>query len=87
MTRRPRIGVLTSQDARDPVPVSGTPYHMARALERHAGEVVYLDTGIPIAYASDVMFALMRSSRSLFEARLNWDHWGRRMADIVSALD
>ena len=42
MTRRPRIGVLTSQDARDPVPVSGTPYHMARALERHAGEVVYL---------------------------------------------
>lgn len=42
MTRRPRIGVLTAQDARDPVPVSGTPFHMARALERHAGEVVYL---------------------------------------------
>jgi hypothetical protein len=42
MTRRPRIGVLTSQDARDPVPVSGTPYHMARALARHAGDIVHL---------------------------------------------
>jgi glycosyltransferase involved in cell wall biosynthesis len=42
MTRRPRIGVLTSQDARDPNPVSGTPYHMARALARHAGDVTYL---------------------------------------------
>lgn len=42
MTRRPRIGVLTSQDARDPVPVSGTPHHMARALARHAGDVSYL---------------------------------------------
>lgn len=42
MTRRPRIGILTSQDARDPVPVSGTPYHMARALARHAGDIVHL---------------------------------------------
>lgn len=42
MTRRPRIGILTSQDARDPLPVSGTPYHMARALARHAGEIAYL---------------------------------------------
>lgn len=42
MTRQPRIGLLTAQDARDPRPVSGTPYQMARALERHAGDVVYL---------------------------------------------
>ena len=39
--RRLRVGLLTAQNARDPTTFSGTPYYMARALERHC-EVVHL---------------------------------------------
>lgn len=72
MTRRPRIGVLTSQDARDPTPLSGTPYHMARALERHAGDVVHLG---PVR--SVVRFAgrvRSRISRTLLNRQYDFVH-------------
>jgi glycosyltransferase involved in cell wall biosynthesis len=42
MGHRRRIGYLTSRDARDPASWSGTPYFMARALQRHCGDVEYL---------------------------------------------
>jgi hypothetical protein len=29
---------------------------------------------------------LMRASRALFESRLNWDHWGRAMSELLSQL-
>ena len=35
----------------------------------------------PLRYAT-----LVRSSRELFEERLNWDHWGRRLGDIIAPL-
>src|SRR5262245_36581617 len=40
--RRPRIAVIASFDTRTPAAASGTPYYMARALERHVGDVIHL---------------------------------------------
>ena len=37
-----KIGLLTAEDAKDVNTWSGTPYHMAMALESHVGEVAYL---------------------------------------------
>src|SRR5690348_9167799 len=37
-----RIAYLTANDARDRTSWSGTLYQMARALERHCGEVCYI---------------------------------------------
>ncbi|MBI4499828.1 MAG: glycosyltransferase family 4 protein [Gemmatimonadetes bacterium] len=39
---RPRIGFLTRFDARTPREWSGTPFHMARALQRNVGDVQFL---------------------------------------------
>jgi glycosyltransferase involved in cell wall biosynthesis len=72
MTRRPRIGVLTSQDARDPIPVSGTPYHMARALARHAGGVAYLGPVPSVVRAAGRI--RNRISRSLLDRQYNFVH-------------
>lgn len=39
---RPRIGLITPWDARTPGAASGIPYYMARALQRHVGDVAFL---------------------------------------------
>lgn len=39
---RPKIALLSSGDADDPLWWSGTPYYMARALDRHVGDVSFL---------------------------------------------
>lgn len=77
MTRSPRIGLLTAQDARDPRPVSGTPFHMARSLERHAGNVVHLG---PVWSALQFMGRVRgRISRTVFGRQHDFVH-GRLLA-------
>jgi glycosyltransferase involved in cell wall biosynthesis len=44
--RRPRIAFVTSGDARSRSAWSGIPYYMAKALQAHCGEVVYLQPGL-----------------------------------------
>ena len=42
MKRRKRIAFLTLSDPKDRGSWSGTIYYMARALEKHCGEIIYL---------------------------------------------
>lgn len=46
--KRPRIAFVTSADPADRSAWSGTVYYMARALQRHCGEVVYVGPGLSL---------------------------------------
>lgn len=39
---RPRIAIISAEDTRSRLVLSGTPYYMARALQQHCGDVVHL---------------------------------------------
>ena len=70
---RPRIAFITARDGRDKSVWSGILYYMARALQRHVGEVSFLgpvDLGARLLAGS----LLSGASRTLFSRRFGYKH-------------
>ena len=74
-----RIGFVNRSDARDIRSWSGTLYFMAKALEKHAGEVVYL--GPDTSFRS----RFIRSNIHRFN-RVHRFFWGKPLVDDQNRL-
>ncbi|HLG93255.1 MAG TPA: glycosyltransferase family 4 protein [candidate division Zixibacteria bacterium] len=69
--RRPKIAFLTSGDPQSRRYWSGTPYHMARALEKHVGEVAFLG---PVRPKRALLGKLANRAARVFGKQYDYTH-------------
>jgi glycosyltransferase involved in cell wall biosynthesis len=85
-----KIGFLQRVDVRNVKALSGVPYYMARALERNAGEVIYLgpDNSLFSRLIEKAGLAASRCTYAVFGKRLSPDHnrlLSKRLAEVFRA--